>query len=107
MGDVPVPPHPSMDKLRQFGLGQLDGPEASTIEAHVAHCDECGRTLMDVGTDTFIAALRAGDRQAPLDGATIALPDSDLGSVAPDGSMSSPGAGPPRELAAGTDQREV
>jgi WD40 repeat protein/serine/threonine protein kinase len=77
MGDATVSPHPSVEKLRQLGLGQLDEAEASAIEDHVSHCEPCGRQLADVGTDTFIDALRRGERLPPLFGATAALDGTD------------------------------
>src|SRR5262245_51225588 len=74
--------HPSVDKLRTFGIGQLDAAEASAIEEHGSRCDTCCRTLANVGSDTFIDALRsgshasAGQTEAPArpDPAPIGLP---------------------------------
>src|SRR5579885_2110339 len=57
--------HPSADKLRTFGLGQLDEAEATIIEEHVSHCEPCCRTLAGVGSDTFIDALRRSHPPGP------------------------------------------
>src|SRR5579884_3143238 len=59
MNDVPLSPHPSVDKLRTFGLGQLGEPEVTLIEEHVSHCDACCRTLAEVRADTFVDILRS------------------------------------------------
>jgi serine/threonine protein kinase len=56
--------HPSVDKLRTFGLGQLDQAEAVVVEEHVSHCEACCRTLAGIGADTFINVLRSS-RDAP------------------------------------------
>jgi hypothetical protein len=58
--------HPSVDKLRTFGLGQLDEAEAAAIEEHVSHCDACCRTLAEARPDTLIEILkRAAARRLP------------------------------------------
>jgi WD40 repeat protein len=95
MSDATVSPHPSVEQLRQLGLGQLDEAEASVIEEHVSHCEACGRTLAEVGADTFIHALRSGSRAAPLAEATAALGVTGKPPVEAAGPTS-----PPAELAA-------
>jgi anti-sigma factor RsiW len=93
MSDITLPPHPSAEALRKFGLGQLDEPEASVVEEHVSHCEACGRTLADVGSDTFVHALRTGGRAPPLADATTALPAADPAvPAATDGKTSAEGA---------------
>ncbi len=37
--------HPSPEMLRRFGSGELSGPEAADIGAHVATCAECRLVL--------------------------------------------------------------
>src|SRR5947209_20614484 len=98
MGDITVSPHPSADKLRQLGLGQLDEAEASLIEEHVSHCEPCGRTLADVGTDTFIHALRSSTRLPPLGGVTAAVDAADRATPVAIGGITSAEAAAPPEL---------
>ncbi len=47
-----------MEKLRTFGLGQLDAGEASAVEEHISQCQACCRTLAEVGPDTLVEMLR-------------------------------------------------
>jgi WD40 repeat protein len=109
MDNMTGSPHPSVDKLRTFGLGGLAAEEASVIEEHVSHCKECCRTLAEVGSDTFIdllqnargKSLTAAPTLAPKDGLSAGEAE-----VVPDGGQTSAAApaaqavsGVPPELA--------
>jgi serine/threonine protein kinase/WD40 repeat protein len=58
MSDGAPSPHPSVEKLRCFGLGQLDSEDSSVIEEHISQCEVCCRTLAEVGPDTLVDLLR-------------------------------------------------
>jgi WD40 repeat protein/serine/threonine protein kinase len=85
MNSLARSPHPSLEKLRTFGLGQLDAAEASVVEEHVSHCDVCCRTLAEVGSDTFTDLLRVARRATP-DVRTTAAPTEGLAAGTPSAS---------------------
>jgi serine/threonine-protein kinase len=64
--------HPSVEALRSFGLGQLEGAEATHIEEHLSSCQSCARTVAGVGSDTFMDKMRLARQAPPGDDATIA-----------------------------------
>jgi len=84
--------HPSVERLRTFGLGQLNEAEASAIEEHVSHCEPCCRTLADVRSDTFVDVLRSSIQATPANPATEAQ------TQAPDSPTALPPLGLPPEL---------
>ena len=57
--------HPSAEKLRTFGLGQLDEAESSAVEEHVSRCAACCRALAAVGPDPFTDLLRSSRLSPP------------------------------------------
>jgi WD40 repeat protein len=57
--------HPGAEKLRSFGLGQLDEAEASAVEEHVSQCEACCRALAAVGPDPFTDLLRSSRLPPP------------------------------------------
>jgi serine/threonine protein kinase/WD40 repeat protein len=98
--------HPSVEKLRTFGLGQLEEGEASAIEEHVSQCEACCRTLAEAGSDTFTNLLRNSGPAlpgVPTSEARTLAPDSPSpvaagGQTAADSSAEPPSFGPPPEL---------
>ena len=51
--------HPSAERLRLFGLGELHGSDADVIETHVETCEDCCRTVLGLAEDSFLAQIRA------------------------------------------------
>lgn len=45
--------HPPGERLLEYGLGKLDPDEAHDVEAHIAECDHCCQTLINLQDDTF------------------------------------------------------
>ena len=89
MSDRTVAEHPSVADLRAFGLGQLAGDAASSVEDHVSHCPDCCRTLQGVGSDTLIHLVRAVAQPAiPVEIRTVGLGSAaaDLRATAADAS---------------------
>jgi WD40 repeat protein len=72
MTAAPPSPHPSEELLRRFDSGQLRGPEAEAVEAHLAGCAECCRTLQGLGGDTLAQLLlRVGPASGCSGAATL------------------------------------
>ncbi len=67
--------HPLADRLSDYVLGRLDGPEMDEIEQHLSGCDSCCRWIRDRPEDSLVAKLRG--RSA----ATVASPVTDEESV--------------------------
>jgi tetratricopeptide (TPR) repeat protein len=51
--------HPSAELLRCFGSGELRGPEADAVEAHVETCSDCAQALRRLAPDPFLQRVRA------------------------------------------------
>ncbi len=61
------PAHPTTEALRQFGGGELSGPEADVVEAHVSTCTDCCTALRGLPDDPVIELLRQAKGSAVLD----------------------------------------
>lgn len=76
--------HPARDTLAAYGLGKLQPDDAVAVETHIAACEECCETLLDLGNDTFADLIRQSDA-AQLDGVsgdgTIGLNETDEDTV--------------------------
>src|SRR5215468_9791698 len=59
--------HPSPDRLRLFGTGQLSADEAAGVEAHVSDCPECCGALRGVADDAFVALVRRATAARPAE----------------------------------------
>ncbi|HUG18374.1 MAG TPA: protein kinase [Planctomycetaceae bacterium] len=53
--------HPQREQLLEYGLGKLDPDKSDLIESHLAECDQCGETLLNLQDDTFVNLLRRSD----------------------------------------------
>ena len=53
--------HPARDTLTAYGLGKLQPAEAVVVETHIAECEMCCETLLDLGSDTFVDLVRRSD----------------------------------------------
>src|SRR5690348_4392028 len=72
MTAAPPSPHPTEELLRRFDSGELRGPDAEAVEAHLAGCAECCRTLQGLGGDTLAELLlRVGPDSGPAGAATL------------------------------------
>ena len=62
--------HPGKDELVAFGLGKLEADEAAKIETHLAKCNACCETLLDLKDDTFVELVRKSpEPKQPLEAA--------------------------------------
>jgi tRNA A-37 threonylcarbamoyl transferase component Bud32/anti-sigma factor RsiW len=68
--------HPDAERLRAYGLGQLDADQASAIEVHVAACQTCCESLVTVPDDQLVSLLRSAVSSATE-------PDADARSTLP------------------------
>ena len=53
--------HPARERLAAYGLGKLQAAEAVAVESHIAECEECCETLLDLGSDTFVELVGRSD----------------------------------------------
>ncbi|MEQ8787047.1 MAG: protein kinase [Pirellulaceae bacterium] len=53
--------HPPRERLIEYGLGKLDPEQAENLESHLAACESCEETLVDLANDTFADLVRRGD----------------------------------------------
>lgn len=53
--------HPQREQLLEYGLGKLDPDKSDLIELHLAECDQCGETLLNLQDDTFVNLIRRSD----------------------------------------------
>src|SRR5438270_10934816 len=60
-----APSHPDIELLRQFDRGEVCGPEADTVEAHLETCVECCQTLRGLPADPLLVSLRAAAAEQP------------------------------------------
>ncbi len=51
--------HPSPERLRCFGCGELRGPEADAIEGHLETCSVCCQRLRELPRDPLLKRLQA------------------------------------------------
>jgi len=63
--------HPPKDRLRAFGLGQLDSAEAEEVAEHLDRCRDCSETMAGLEDDTFVSLVRKSpgplaDQQAEI-----------------------------------------
>jgi len=54
--------HPARDTLAAYGLGKLEPPDADVVETHIAECEVCCETLLDLQNDTFADLVRRTGR---------------------------------------------
>ncbi len=71
--------HPARDRLTDYGLGKLQAAEAEAVETHIAECEECCETLLDLGSDTFVDLVCRSDavQLDSVDEGTIGLRETD------------------------------
>lgn len=55
--------HPNREALLAFELGRLDGDQARQVEEHIAACEACCQTLLNLNDDTFV--VRRADAVEP------------------------------------------
>lgn len=53
--------HPEHEVLSAFGLGKLPPDTAREVEIHIAECEPCCRTLLDLQSDTFVDLVRSSN----------------------------------------------
>lgn len=53
--------HPEEDVLSAFGLGKLPLDQARKVEVHIAECESCCQTLLDLQSDTFAELVRSAN----------------------------------------------
>ena len=76
--------HPELEALRAFAVGDLSEIEAKDVEVHIAECETCCETLLNLENDTFIdLVVRSKDVQLESQRETedvhhssVATPDS-------------------------------
>lgn len=74
--------HPARDTLAAYGLGKLEPAEADAVETHIADCEACCETLLDLQSDTFVDLVRRSDavkleaEASQVDDGTVAFPDA-------------------------------
>src|SRR5262245_11972909 len=75
--------HPDASRLAAFVAGLLDAGASSEVEAHLQHCEVCGRVLEGLPEDTLVARLL----QLPATGhaSTLVIAASDVDRPAPAG----------------------
>ncbi len=56
--------HPNETILKAYAQGRLTLAEAESLDRHLEGCEECGRKLADVGSDTYSDLLRLPATQA-------------------------------------------
>lgn len=61
MTSPPTQTHPDLELLRQFDSGELRGPTADTIEAHLETCVECCQTLRGLSVAPLVQHLRVAE----------------------------------------------
>ncbi len=90
MNEVPQT-HPSVEELSAFALGLLADEFSAGLEAHLAGCPTCCRTLETVCEDGFVARLRSAfqdtSSEHPSETATwtgAAPPAADAGDLPPE-----------------------
>jgi WD40 repeat protein len=79
MSNLTGPEHPSVEALRSFGLGNLDGDQATVIEEHLSGCEACAKTVAEARSDTFTERLRLARQGSPAEDATVAPSGMPLG----------------------------
>lgn len=67
--------HPGKDELVAFGLGKLEPDAALKIETHLAECDACCETLLNLKDDTFVELVR----RTPAPKQPMEAVDNDVG----------------------------
>jgi serine/threonine protein kinase/FKBP-type peptidyl-prolyl cis-trans isomerase/WD40 repeat protein len=96
-----APTHPSADKLRGFGLGQLADADAVAVMSHLDTCPECQKEVAAVTGDYFLDRLRESRSRTgtPLPGKSLSeLARSLYGTIPPTASAPTVSGLPP-ELA--------
>ena len=53
--------HPKKDVLSAFGLGKLPPERSHEVEAHIAECEPCCETLLNLQSNTFIDLVRSSN----------------------------------------------
>jgi serine/threonine protein kinase/WD40 repeat protein len=78
--------HPSADKLRGFGIGQLDDADAVAVMSHLDSCTQCQKAVAAVTSDYFLDRLREARSRSgtPLPGKSLSeLARSLYGTIPP------------------------
>ena len=53
--------HPEHDVLSAFGLGKLPPERSREVESHIAECEPCCETLLNLQSDTFVDLVRSSN----------------------------------------------
>lgn len=53
--------HPQAHTLADYGLGKLSPANAAAVEMHIAKCEACCQTLLDLEDDEFVHLVRRSD----------------------------------------------
>jgi serine/threonine protein kinase len=71
--DTRAPTHPSANKLRGFGLGQLEDADAVAVMSHLDSCTQCQKEVAAVTGDYFLDRLREARSRSgtPLPGKSL------------------------------------
>ncbi len=94
--NAPQALHPTDETLHAYGLGNLEGSSADSVEAHLEGCPACRHRVAELSSDSFLGRLRnaqarpetpapavssmtdrsspAGQRRSPVPSATGTLP---------------------------------
>jgi len=96
-----APTHPSADKLRGFGLGQLDDADAVSVMNHLDKCSECQKEVAAVTGDYFLDRLREARSRSgtPLPGKSLSELARSLYATVPPSTSAPSVSGLPPELA--------
>lgn len=72
---IPSDSHPSVEALRAFLQGQLQGSEADRVEGHIVDCQQCCDVLAEIGDDhdRLVATLKS-DILLPIGNSSTAAP---------------------------------
>lgn len=53
-------PHPSLEELSAYSLGQLAEDQAIAIDSHISHCEPCCETMAGMSSEDTFASLLLG-----------------------------------------------
>jgi serine/threonine protein kinase/formylglycine-generating enzyme required for sulfatase activity len=99
--DTRAPTHPPANKLRGFGLGQLDDADAVAVMSHLDNCPSCQKEVAAVSGDYFLERLREarGRSGTPLPGKSLSELARSLYATIPPTASAPTVSGLPPELA--------
>jgi serine/threonine protein kinase/WD40 repeat protein len=96
-----APTHPSADKLRGFGIGQLDDADAVAVMSHLDSCPQCQKAVAAVTGDNFLDRLREARSRSgtPLPGKSLSQLARSLYATMPPAALGPTVSDLPSELA--------